>query len=155
MKRIAIYLIVMAAVLVMPLERTDVADLQPVQTVALYKTPVGDQIETDTGDVGAGKTVDLAYADLLETASGVIYLDTARYLLVSEAAVPAVADIGKFLKKGVAVCAVVGRTDLKEVSKFLSVRSGLLPIHKWKEGVNLPVLDCRTDRIKFLQKNVK
>ena len=155
MKRILIYILIMAAVLLVPLERTDVADLHPVQTVALYKTPEGYRIETDTEDAGSGKTVDSAYADLIETTPGIIYLDTADYFLVSESALPGMEDIDKYLKNGVKVCAVVGEGDLKVVSKFLSVQRGLMPFSRAKSGENLPVLDCRGERIKFLEKNVK
>ena len=155
MKRVLIYILIVAALLLVPLERADVADLRPVQTVALYKTPEGYRIETDTEDAGNGKTVDGAYKDLIDTTPGVIYLDTADYLLVSEAALPALESIDKYLKNGVRVCGVIGEADLKEVSKFLSVQTGLRPFSQAGFGGTMPFLDCRTDRIKFLQKNVK
>lgn len=155
MKRILVYLLITAALALVPLERTDVADLRPVQTVALYKTPEGYRIETDTQDVGSGKTVDSAYQDLLDTTSGIIYLDTADFLLISEAALPGLQDMDKYLKNGVKACSVIGEGDLKAVSKFLSVQTGLRPFSAVRSGDELPVLDCRTDRIKFLQKKGK
>ena len=155
MKRIPIYALIAAALLLLPLERTDVADLRPVQTVALYKTPDGYRIETDTEDTGSGKTVDMACRNLMDTTPGVIYLDTADYLLVSEGAIPALGEMDKYLKNGVKVCAVIGEGDLKKVSQFLSVQTGLQPFYRLRSGGGLPILDCRTDRIKFLEKNVK
>ena len=150
MRRIVIYILIMAAVLAVPLERTDVADLHPVQTVALYKTQVGYRIETDTDDMGVGETVDAACRDLIDTTPGIIYLDTADFLLVFENAMDAVDDMRKYLKNTVRICGAVGRVDLKAVSEFLSVQRGLRPLSKWKNGQLLPVLDCRNDRIKFL-----
>lgn len=150
MRRIIAYIIIMAAVIAIPLERTDVADLHPVQTVALYKTADGYRIETDTEDAGIGETVDAAYQDLIATTPGVIYLDTADFLLVFDGTEAAVRDIRKYLKNGVRICAAVGWGDLQDVSKYLSVQTGLLPLSRWKEGQLLPVLDCRNDRIKFL-----
>ena len=155
MKRIALYIAITLAVLALPVERTDVADLRPVQTVALYKTAEGYRLETDTLDYGIGKTVDEAYRDLLDSTPGVIYLDTADYLLISQDAIQAVEPLRKYLKKGVRICAAVGEGDLAAVSKFLSVQTGLQPLKHWKTGEQLPVLDCRTERIKFLQKNGK
>lgn len=150
MKRLLIYLGIMAAVLAIPLERTDVADLRPVQTVALYKTASGYCIETDTKDAGSGKTVDDAIADLMATTPGVIYLDTADYFLVALGTEPAAEEMRKYLKSGVRICGVVGQGDLEQVSKFLTVQSGLRLFRKWKTGETLPVLDCRAERIKFL-----
>lgn len=155
MKRIVIYILIMAAVLSVPLERTDVADLHPVQTVALYKTQNGYRIETDTQDFGVGDTIDTAYNNLIETTPGIIYLDTADFLLVFDDAADAVQEMGKYLKKSVRICGAVGQGDLKAVSRYLSVQGGLQPLSKWKSGQKLPILDCRKDRINFLLKNVK
>ena len=150
MRRILVYVLITAAVLALPLERTDVADLRPVQTVVLYKSQEGYRIETDTEDVGIGKTVDEAYTDLIDTTPGVIYLDTADFFLVSEGEETAAEDMRKYLKSGVQICAVAGQGNWKEVSKYLSVQTELVPFRKWKAGQKLPVLDCRTDRIKFM-----
>ena len=150
MRRIIVYILITAAILAIPLERTDVADLHPVQTVALYKTRDGYRIETDTDDLGIGKTVDAAYRDLIITTPGVIYLDTADFLLVFDDGQDAVQDMRKYLKNGVRICAAVGQGNLKAVSAFLSVQQGLQRLSKWKNGQSLPVLDCRNDRIKFL-----
>lgn len=150
MKRIVIYILIMAAVLSVPLERTDVADLHPVQTIALYKTQDGYRIESDTDDLGVGETVDAACRDLIDTTSGIIYLDTADFLLVFEGAADAVQDMRKYLKNGVRICGAVGHGDLKVVSEYLSVQRGLQLLSKWENGQSLPVLDCRNDRIKFL-----
>ena len=155
MRRILVYIAIAFVVLAVPLERADVADLHPVQTVALYKIQGGYRIETDTEDYGVGKTVAEAYHDLMETTPGVIYLDTAEFYLVSMEAAPAAHEMKRYLKKNVKVCAAVGQGDLPLISKYLSVQRGLEPLSQWELGEELPVLDCRSDRIKFLQKNAK
>ena len=106
--------------------------------------------ETDTEDTGEGKTVSEAFSDLVDTTPGVIYLDTADFFLISTESEEAVEDMRKYLKKSVKICAVTGQGDLKTVSKFLSVQPGLMLFSRWKQGDPLPVLDCRTDKIKFL-----
>ena len=150
MKRCILYIMIAVAVLVVPVERTDVADLRPVQTVALYETPDGYLLETDTGDFGQGGTVDAAYQDLLRTTPGVIYLDTADFLLVSENSQSRIPEIGKYLKTSVRCCLVSGQWDLEEVSEFLSVHNDLPEISGWKSGGKLPVLDCTARRLKIL-----
>lgn len=150
MKRILIYIVLTAALLAIPLERTDVADLRPVQTVALYKTQNGYLIKTDTDDSGAGVTVKEAYGDLIRTTPGFIYLDTADFFLIDTDIVNSVEDMRIYLKNGVQICATVGQGDLKAVSRYLSVQRGLKPLKKWEKGQYLPVLDCRKDRLKFM-----
>ncbi|MBQ3252588.1 MAG: hypothetical protein IJB02_05055 [Oscillospiraceae bacterium] len=150
MKRILLYVAILIGVLAVPLERTDVADLHPVQTVALYKTAKGYRIETDTDDAGSGATVAQAFADLLATTPGVIYLDTADYLLISKDEEAAADEMRSYLKNGVRLCAAVGEGDLKIVSEFLSVQGDIPYLRDWELGDRLPVLDCREERIKFM-----
>ena len=150
MKRLLLYVAIMAVVLLIPLERTDVAKLHPVQSVALYKMTIGYRIETDTGDVGNGATVDAAFADLKATTPGVIYLDTADYFLIAQGAEFAAEEMRKYLKSGVQVCGIIGQGSLENISLFLSAHSGLPLFCKWEQGVKLPLLDCREERIKFL-----
>lgn len=150
MRRSILYILITAAVLIAPARSADVADLRPVQTVALYKISGGYRIETDTEDYGEGKTVEAAFANLQETTPGVIYLDTADYFLIFCGAESGGEHMRKYLKSDVGVCGAVGQGKLQEVSKYLSVQGKLQPLHQWKIGEKLPVLDCRTDRIKFM-----
>ena len=150
MKRCILYVMIMAAVLSVPLKRTDVADLRPVQTVALYQTASGYRIETDTLDTGVGETVLQAFLDLLATTPGVIYLDTADYLVIAKGAEAAACEMRAYLKSGVRVCGSIGTVDLKEASRFLAVQGKLPYFRDWDTGQSLPILDCRTERIKFL-----
>lgn len=150
MRRCILYLLIAAAALAIPVERADVADLHPVQTVALYKTQEGYRIETDTEDYGQGETVAAAYHDLLRSTPGIIYLDTADFLLVSSDTLDKIPEIRIYLKSGVRSCQVTGSCDLKTASKFLSVHGDLPSVFDWKQGMKLPVLDCSPEQIKFL-----
>lgn len=150
MRKVFLYVLITAAVLSVPTRAADVAELHPVQTVALYKTDVGYRIETDTEDHGEGETVEDAFINLQETTPGVIYLDTADYFLIFQGAESGGEDMRKYLKSNVEVCSAVGQGELKEVSKYLSARGKLQPLHQWEKGQKLPILDCRTDRIKFM-----
>ncbi len=150
MRKVFLYVLITVAVLSVPTRPADVADLHPVQTVALYKTLDGYRIETDTNDNGEGKTVEEAFADLQETTVGVIYLDTADYFLIFRGAESGGNQMRKYLKSDVGVCSAVGQGDLKEISQYLSVRGDLMPLHRWETEQKLPVLDCSSDRIKFM-----
>lgn len=121
MKRLLIYIAVLAAALMVPLRRTDVGKLQPVELVKLYKEEATLIIETDTGDSGRGDTVDVAFENLEETTSGIVFLDTADFLLVSKEAVGEVGALKGHLKKSVRLCLAEANVDPVEAAAFLSV----------------------------------
>ena len=150
MKRIFLYILILAAVLLIPLERTDVGDLQPVQTVAVFRDEDGYLIQTDTGDEGRGVDPVQALQNLEETTPGVVYLDTAQYLLVSESATVSIEDLRQYLRKSVQLYHVVGTPELETASKYLSVHGDGPELKYWSEDVPLPILDCRDDRIKLI-----
>ena len=149
MKRILLYILILAIVLILPTEATDVARLQPVQTIAVYKNGETWLIETDTEDVGTGSSVEEAFVNLMETTPAVIYLDTADYLILQENAVEAIDVLRGKLKDSVALYQYKGDPDLKSVSKYLSVHGERIELKCWNTGVKLPVLDFTTDRFFF------
>ena len=86
MKRILLYLGILAAVCWAGKPGTDIGMLIPVETVFIQKLENEIVIETDSGDRGAGATMKQAAEDLKEKADGVIYLDTADYLILNREA---------------------------------------------------------------------
>ena len=152
MKRILCYIGILAAVLAWPVERLDVGKLRPVQTVAVYKKDNWVVIETDTEDIGYGATAHQALANLEDTTSGVIYLDTAEYLLLSKDAEDAVEDLRSELKPSVQMCYIARQVDLKEAGIFLAAHGDLPKLKMWETGQALPTLTTFGKRLTFLQK---
>ena len=140
MKRMILYGLILAAALLVPVKRLDVAVLEPVQTVWLSKVPGGYRLETDTEDVGIGKTVPQALQDLEENCTGVIYLDTAQNLLVAEDAQDAIAVLGQYLKRSVRVCQWDGEGTLTEAGQYMNARNLGIRLHQWAEGTELKKL---------------
>lgn len=120
MRRI-VYAVILVLTCFAPVKPLDIAELLPVEAVAVYTDGIQMVLETDTQNIGRGGTIEQALSDLKEKASAVIYLDTAEYLLVSEDAKFALEDLAKFLKPTVKVsdCDVRGR--VKEASEYLRV----------------------------------
>lgn len=147
MKRYLLYGVILAATLVMPVKRTDVGKLQPIQTVAVYVTDKGYTMKTDTGDVGVGETVALAIENLEQTTVGVAYLDTAEYLLISEGEETVPEELKAAFKDSVELYWVQGEPDLKSASQFLSVHGKGPTFKSWEKGVKLPLLVCKNDRM--------
>ncbi len=133
--RKVVYGLLLALLLFAPLERLDVADLEPVQTVAVYTEEDTVVLETDTGSVGRGENVTQAYEDLEKNTPAAIYLDTAQYLLITEEAANYADDLRKYLKPSVRVSLFRGEIDLKNAAKYLSIHSDLPKLKNWGKNV--------------------
>ena len=152
MKRILIYIIVLLAVILVPLNRTDVGKLRPVQTVAVYFDGADCVIATDTGDEGRGETAEQALSDLKATTPAIIYLDTAQYLLVGKNSMDAIEALRSHFSGSVELYSFRGDADLTAASKYLSVHGNGPALKCWKNGEKLPVLQCSGAEIKTLKK---
>lgn len=151
MKRILIYIGILAAVLLIPLERTDVGQLRPVQTVSVYREENAYVIATDTGDKGSGKTVADAFNDLKQTTPAVIYLDTAQFLLMGKNADDAAEDLRQYFSNSVELYSFRGDADLAVVSKYLSVHGNGPQLKYWESSEKLPVLVCEGEEIRLVE----
>jgi len=152
MKRILLYALILAAVLVLPTAGMDVADLQPVQTIAVYRNGNSWVIETDTEDIGAGDSVEKAFENLIQTTPAVIYLDTAEYMLLTKDTQEEVEALRTELKDSVQLCMCAKQVDLAEAGKYLSVHGKLPKLEHWKKNTELPVLSTFGDSLIFLKK---
>lgn len=123
--RMFLYVCILALLPLAPVKRLDVAKLQPVQTVAVKIRGETVTLETDTGSVGQGRTIGDAVASLEENTPGVIYLDTAEFLLLGAGAEKEVASLQKYMGAGVRVSAWDGKGDVKTAAQYLQVRKDL------------------------------
>lgn len=130
--KMVLYIVILALLFLAPVKRLDVAKLEPVQTVAIYMQGDSVVLETDTGNKGEGVDTADALENLEEKTPGVIYLDTAQYLLVSEQAVAHVDSLRKYLTPAVSVCMWDGEGSVKSAAKYLAVRDDLPKIKDWK-----------------------
>lgn len=113
-------LILVAILCGMPFERTDVAQLQPVQVVQVSHDGGQVVVQTDTGDIGTGATLYAAFEDLKQTTPGYVFLETAEYLLLTEDARALIPELTEYLRPGCGVCVVMGEADLQAVAQYLS-----------------------------------
>ena len=129
--RILLYIVILALLFMAPVERLDVARLQPVQTVAVRVTDGQVVLQTDTKDEGQAKTLQDAIDDLEENTPGVIYLDTAQYLLVTEEAVPFTRELESYLRPSVKVSLWDGEGSVEKAAEFLGIRRDLPTLKQW------------------------
>ena len=152
MKRLIFYILITALVLWLPVQGSDVGKLRPVQAVWVYKENDWLVIQTDTGDIGIGETVGQALKNMEDTTSGVIYLDTADYLLLSKDTEDAAVELQKVLKPKTQMCYAESEIDIKEVGRFLSAHGALPELKEWKKGRELPIITTFRKRLTFLKK---
>lgn len=138
MKRLALYILILSGLAYAPVERADVGKLAPVEAVLLDSDGTSVMLSTDMGEYGKGGSVDEALENMKECSKAYVYLDTARYLLVTDSATHHIKDITKHLKQSVKVCIAPFDTDLKAAAKYLRTHSGQPTLRQWKKGAAVP-----------------
>lgn len=152
MKKIILYALVLAAVLVWPEQGTDIGKLLPVEALEIGRQGTGIIIRTDTGNTGSGKTVDEAIEDLKHTASGEIYLDTAAYLLVCEGDEALLEKIRPYVKPSIRLCQSEGLINLREVPGYLAIHEPSVKMKTWETGQKLEKLTQERGRLELIRK---
>jgi hypothetical protein len=116
--RVLLYIVILVALFFVPLQAVEIANLKPIQAVWLTVKDGEVLLLADTEDRGSGATVDEAFANMKNNSSGIVYLDTAQYLFVSEPAEQEIFAIAPYLKNSVLLCRWDGQGDIREVVKF-------------------------------------
>lgn len=116
--RTQLYIVLLGLMLLAPVKRLDVSKLEPVEAVAVTLENGMVCLTTDTEAEGKGITAEEALLSMKENTSGIIYLDTARFLLIGENAEDAAQDLKSWLRKNVRICKYSG-SDVKEETKRL------------------------------------
>ena len=118
--RIVAYVLILGLSLLAPVQRLDIAKLQPVESVAVYVERGEIVLQTDKESVGRGATAQQALEDLKKNAPAVVYLDTADYLLIGEGALDASNEVRGWLKRSIQTAKYAGG-DVKEETQYLKV----------------------------------
>lgn len=116
-----IYMLLLLGVAMLPTEATDVGRLIPVEVVAVSENKGTATVKTDTGDIGIGADLGEAFRNMEDTAAGVLYLDTAEYLILEEGMEQQLPLLQQYLKENVRVCYGDEEISLKGIASYLSV----------------------------------
>ena len=129
--RKVLYAALLIPLFFVPLNRVNIADLLPVEGVALYIDSGQATLETDMGNIGTGETVEEALAALKENTPAIIYLDTAEYLLVSTDALDQVESLRPYLKPSIKVCVCQAAGRVKNAVQYLRIYGDLPTLKTW------------------------
>ena len=152
MKRRVVYGLLLIALLFAPVDTVNISLLRPVQVIALSRQDGLTVIQTDTEDRGVGVTTAQALQNLKDTTGGILYLDTARYLLFTEEAQTVAEELRGLLKNSTRVCKIEEVPQMKSVAEYLRPQRDLPRLDRWKTGDSLPALAVFEDRMIFLKK---
>ena len=104
----------------LPHPAKDIADLEPVRVVYLFRQGATLRIETDTGAWGSGEDLAQALEAMRSGADGEIFLETAEFLLLSPQ-VPVTEDFYTLLRPGCGVVYTDQKPDLTAAARYLTV----------------------------------
>ena len=137
-----IYVLLLAVTILAPVQRVDVGSLQPVEILSVSKEREKIVIQTDADDLGFGDNIEEAVMDLMETSTGVIYLDTVEFLLLEKECENEVGGLIEKLNNWVRVCYLQGKPSLKVAREYLRAHGVFPNISEWQKGKRLPTLLC-------------
>lgn len=148
MKRILVWAL-LAAALCFPDRGMDIGKLLPVELVAVRREEGVFRVETDTGQFGLGNTLEEAMADLKNAAPGVVFFDTADYLLLTRETLTA-EGLSSFFRPGVWVLLAEDPVDPEEAAEYLRSRKVGVQLKKLGEiGQMLPELSEKNSRLEL------
>ena len=116
-----LYLLLTAILFVIPVERTDVGKLEPVELLWLHRNRDVLVLETDIGNVGRGIDTMQAVEDLHDAAAGILYLDTAEYLLIAPDCMDEIGEMERYLRGNVRMCVAEDCPDAVLAAEYLDI----------------------------------
>ena len=152
MKRMVFYSLLLLAAVMVPTETVELGALLPVQVVYLYEEADRVTIETDTENRGTGASVEKAIADLTESASGKMFLDTAEYLIVTEDTEHLINEVGAYLKGKTRLCIGTGKLDLGDAASYLNAHRPKTQLKTWNREQKLQMLEQKNGRFRLKEK---
>ena len=141
MKRWLLYLIVLALCGASANRGADIGELAPVEVVWLSETAGQIYLETDTGDMGRGDTLQAALTDMKAAAPGTIFLETADYLIVEQGREVLLEQLFDILRPSCKICVMQSMPDLEKAATFLNAHKPWLTLRQYQvEKCALPIL---------------
>ena len=131
----------------LPFWGSDVATLEPVEALYVYYNKEKVCIETDGGWFGKGKTVDEAVADLKESSSGQVFLQTVDFLLLGKGSEELLPMLYSHLRSGCSVCSVKEKPDLEKASAYLRTHRPGMTLQHYRAGKKeIPISIMKEER---------
>jgi hypothetical protein len=123
-----------------PLQRIEIANLNPVEAVWMSLKNGDIVLLTDTENEGRGITFEKALLDMKENSPGVVYIDTAKFLFVSDSALTEISKVRPFIKGTIQLCKWEGQGTIKDAVKYADSHNVGVKLCEWSNIGKLPEL---------------
>ena len=141
MKRWICYVAALALLGVSPFHRLDISRLAPVETVWLGQQGGLVCIETDQGYFGSGEDVASALENLNATASAIVFLETADYVILESGMERCLIQAERIFRPSCMLCIADQMPDLKAATDFLQIHEPAVTLRQWNvQQCSLPRL---------------
>lgn len=140
MKKIILFVIILLIASWIPVSKTDISNLKPIQAIFINKDGDNYIVKTDTDDLGIGKSIKEAVETMKTRCEKLIYLDTAQYLFVDQDARETIDDISQYLKDKVVICIWDGVGEIKSAAQYVRAHRIGIKIKDYFSNVQLPVI---------------
>ena len=147
--KILLYIGLLLLVCFLPVQGTDVGELIPVEVIAVSESDGMVTVRTDTGEQGSGSTLQTAFEDLKNTTAGVIYLDTAEYVLLEPGNEEWIPVLRKYLKEDTKVCEAEENIGIDVIANYLSVHHPGICLKDAEEVERMPVIVVQSGRYRM------
>lgn len=131
MKRWILYAVALAMLGLSPFRGMDIGKLSPVQTVWLTEDKGQICMQTDTGDFGIGADVKEALHNLNKSAAGIVFLETADYLVIEAGREVLLEQAIAVFRPSCRVCAAEQLSDLNQATDFLRTHEPIITLRQW------------------------
>lgn len=152
MKRWAILGIALAVLILLPENNagTDVAKLEPVGVLRAGAENGRLILETDTGQIGAGRNLKEAVDDMNETSGGKVFLETVGHLLVTPSASKWLPELAEALRPSCCICLDITGAELQTAAEYLSIHRPNLTLRRYRQGIGtMQILYLREGRMRL------
>ncbi len=143
MKRIIWMLVLLAAAVFGSrlFGRSDVAKLEPVEVIRVSVQENDILVETDTGQSGRGKDLETAFENLKHRTAGDVFLDTADYVILTNATQKMAGELLDYLRPACRVCVEKGSAELTQAADYLSIHTPQITLMECRQkDVQIPKL---------------
>lgn len=147
--KILLYIGLLLGVCFLPVQGTDVGELIPVEVIAVSEFDGRVVVRTDTGDQGTGNTLQAAFEDLKATTAGVIYLNTAEYVLLESGTEEWIPVLRTYLKEDTKVCKAKNGVGIDVIANYLSVHHPGICLKEAEDVERMPVISAEDGRYRM------
>lgn len=138
------------ALLLLPQRGTEVGKLLPVETLLIEKQAGQYRVSTDTGHTARGDSLEKAVDALRAEAPGILFLDTADYVLLTGEAEECTEKLPNYVRPGTRVYKLEGTVELSEIGPYLKTHGPDTPLYRLqKRELQFPKLMAEGEKLRF------